>query len=40
MPYAPTPTAMTKEMIEAAQKAWGDGIVHIAKTHTDGGDLA
>merc|ERR1719390_140163 len=39
MPYAPTPTVMTKEMIEAAQKAWGDGIVHIAKTHTDGGDF-
>merc|ERR1719207_36606 len=30
---------MTKEMIEAAQKAWGDGIVKIAKTHTDGGDF-
>merc|ERR1719160_366071 len=29
---------MTKELIEAAQKAWGDGIVHIAKTHTDGDD--
>merc|ERR1719421_1766326 len=39
MPYAPTPTAMTKELIEAAQKAWGDGIVNIAKTHTDGGDF-
>merc|ERR1719375_280988 len=39
MPYAPTPTVMTKEMIEAAQKAWGDGIVKIAKTHTDGGDF-
>merc|ERR1711871_1843047 len=39
MPYAPTPTAMTKEMIEAAQKAWGDGIVKITKTHTDGGDF-
>merc|ERR1719316_794106 len=32
-------SAMTKEMIEAAQKAWGDGIVNIAKTHTDGGDF-
>merc|ERR1719169_143530 len=31
MPYAPTPTLMTKELIEAAQKAWGDGIVKIAK---------
>merc|ERR1719321_2016210 len=30
---------MTKAMIEAAQKAWGDGIVTIAKTHTDGGDF-
>merc|ERR1719213_1524534 len=30
---------ITKEMIEAAQKAWGDGIVNIAKTHTDGGDF-
>merc|ERR1719271_144954 len=39
MPYAPTPTVMTKELIEAAQKAWGDGIVNIAKTHTDGGDF-
>merc|ERR1719387_690706 len=39
MPYAPTPTLMTKEMIEAAQKAWGDGIVKIAKAHTDGGDF-
>merc|ERR1719440_2756725 len=29
---------MTKALIEAAQKAWGDGIVKIAKTHTDGGD--
>merc|ERR1719482_1472195 len=38
MPYAPTPTLMTKELIEAAQKAWGDGIVKIAKAHTDGGD--
>jgi len=26
-------------MIEAAQKAWGDGIVKIAKAHTDGGDF-
>merc|ERR1719482_856280 len=32
-------SAMTKEMIEAAQKAWGDGIVKIAKAHTDGGDF-
>merc|ERR1719313_2304782 len=26
---------MTEELIEAAQKAWGDGIVKIAKAHTD-----
>merc|ERR1719409_800356 len=32
-------TEMTKELIEAAQKAWGDGIVKIAKAHTDGGDF-
>merc|ERR1719428_323954 len=38
MPYAPTPTAMTRELIEAAQKAWGDGIVNIAAAHTSGGD--
>merc|ERR1719310_2387212 len=29
---------MTKEMVEAAQKAWGDGIVNIAAAHTSGGD--
>merc|ERR1719161_2820819 len=29
---------MTREMIEAAQKAWGDGIVNIAAAHTAGGD--
>jgi len=34
-----TETEMTKAMIEAAQKAWGDGIVKIAKAHTDGGDF-
>merc|ERR1719421_2709386 len=38
LPYAPTPTVMTKELIEAAQKAWGDGIVKIAATHTANGD--
>merc|ERR1719389_1175091 len=42
MPYAPaaetTPAEMTREMIEAAQKAWGDGIVKIAAAHTSGGD--
>merc|ERR1719389_1473593 len=43
MPYAPaavttTSTVMTREMIEAAQKAWGDGIVNIAAAHTAGGD--
>lgn len=25
--------------VERAQKAWGDGIVEIAKTHLDGGDF-
>merc|ERR1719387_242390 len=30
---------MTKKMIEDAQKAWGDGIVKIAKAHKDGGDF-
>merc|ERR1711968_117537 len=29
---------MTREMIGAAQKAWGDGIVNIAAAHTSGGD--
>merc|ERR1719214_568504 len=29
---------MTREMIEAAQKAWGDGIVNIAAAHTYSGD--
>ncbi len=31
-------TLMTKEMIEAAQQAWGDGIVRIASAHSAGGD--
>lgn len=31
-------TTMTKGMIEAAQQAWGDGIVRIAAAHTSGGD--
>merc|ERR1719156_229579 len=31
-------TEMTRGMIEAAQKAWGDGIVNIARAHTSGGD--
>jgi len=31
-------TTMTKELIEAAQKAWGDGIVRIAAAHTAGED--
>merc|ERR1719440_477443 len=30
---------MTGPLIEAAQKAWGDGIVNIAKAHTDGGEF-
>merc|ERR1711985_63671 len=42
MPYAPSGSdvsaEMTKELIEAAQKAWGDGIVNIATAHTSGGD--
>ena len=28
-----TTTVMTRELIEAAQKAWGDGIVRIASAH-------
>merc|ERR1719214_131442 len=31
-------TEMTREMIEAAQKAWGDGIVNIAAAHTSSGN--
>merc|ERR1719472_802226 len=31
---------MTEELILAAQKAWGDGIVKIAAAHTAGGDFA
>merc|ERR1719313_1753843 len=39
MPYVPAyATEMTEELIEAAQKAWGDGIVNIARAHTSGGD--
>merc|ERR1719515_28075 len=30
---------MTKELILAAQKAWGDGIVEIAAAHTAGDDF-
>ena len=29
---------ITKEQIEAAQNAWGEGIVRISSAHTDGGD--
>ena len=29
---------ITKEQIEAAQNAWGEGIVRIASAHTTGGD--
>ena len=29
---------MTREDIDNAQQAWGDGIVAIAKAHSDGGD--
>ena len=31
-------TQMTKELIESAQKAWGDGIVRIASAHKNGED--
>lgn len=31
---------VTEEQVLAAQKAWGEGIVAIAKTHTDEGDFA
>ena len=30
---------ITREQVVAAQQAWGDGIVRIAKAHTDGGDF-
>ena len=30
---------MTREQVLSAQQAWGDGIVRIAKAHTDGGDF-
>merc|ERR1719428_1043436 len=40
MPYSAAPAAaapeMTKAMVEAAQKAWGDGIVKIAAAYPDG----
>ena len=29
---------ITKEQIEAAQNAWGEGIVRISSAHTNGGD--
>ena len=31
-------TTMTVEKIDNAQREWGDGIVRIARAHTDGGD--
>ena len=31
-------TAMNREIIEAAQKAWGEGIVRIAAAHAEGED--
>jgi len=37
LPYTPS-AAITKEQIEEAQVAWGEGIVKIASTHTAGGD--
>merc|ERR1719160_683970 len=36
MPFEPT--EMTRELVEAAQKAWGDGIVNIAAAYASGGD--
>merc|ERR1719389_1210041 len=33
-----TDVEMTKELVEAPQQAWGDGIVNIAAAHTSGGD--
>lgn len=30
--------SISKDQVEQAQKAWGDGIVRIAAAHTDGGD--
>merc|ERR1712151_1264682 len=38
MPYV-VPPNITKEMVEAAQKEWGDGIVKIAQSHTDAGNF-
>merc|ERR1719214_148606 len=35
---AASTTEMTRELIEAAQKAWGDGIVNIAAAHTSSGN--
>ncbi|MCR9247493.1 MAG: phosphoribosyl-AMP cyclohydrolase [bacterium] len=30
---------ITKDQVLAAQQAWGEGIVHIATTHKNGGDF-
>ena len=30
---------ITREQVISAQQAWGDGIVRIAKAHSDGGDF-
>merc|ERR1711972_332432 len=35
LPYSPP---VTEQMVTAAQKAWGDGIVAISKSYTDKGD--
>merc|ERR1712157_125979 len=36
LPYDPTASrTITKEQIEAAQVAWGEGIVRIASAHTE-----
>merc|ERR1712176_568312 len=37
-PAGPEPKAITKEQIEAAQTAWGEGIVKIASAYTGGQD--
>merc|ERR1711972_1138658 len=34
----PYPSQVTEAMVTAAQKAWGDGIIAISKSHTDGED--
>merc|ERR1712060_25857 len=38
VPYSPASPGITEEQVLAAQKAWGDGIVHISDVHAKGGD--